>query len=148
MITTEVAFARSTWEQARAFNEGLYELSRRMPMELVRLYVLEGTRSPRVHTSCYNYIDDLSRLRTRAILQEMGSVEAQAELWLEEHPDDACALAAKEGRTVATAEMLLGTHVMDGTSNAAGFSAETYGIAPSLRVYELFSWHSPGEARL
>ena len=148
MVTTEVAFARSTWRLARTFQEGLTELSRLMPMELVRLYVFEGVRTPRVHTSCYDRIDDLRRLRTRALLQEMDHVEAQAELWLEDHPAEAARIAANEGRTVATPAMLLGSDVVHGTSNALGFTADTYGIAPSLRVYELFMWYAEGEAQL
>ena len=48
MITTEVAFARSTWRKSKEFSAGLHDLAQRMPMELVRLYVTEGVRTPRV----------------------------------------------------------------------------------------------------
>lgn len=145
MVTTEVAFSRSTWEHSRLFKEGLYELGRRMPMELVRLYVYEGARSPRVHISCYHRIDELRRLRTQAILAEMDAIEAQAESWLAEHPVEAARIAAAEGRTVATPAMLLGTAVVNGTSNVLSFTADTYAIAPNLRIYELFSWYNAGE---
>ena len=148
MVTTEVAFARSTWEHSRTFKQGLYELGTRMPMELVRLYVYDGLRSPRVHTSCYNRIDELRELRRQAILAEMGAVEAQAERWLRDHPNEADRIAANAGRTVATPAMLLGTAVVNGTSNALGFAPGTYAISPSLRVYELFSWYAEGESYL
>ena len=146
MVTTEVGFSHSTWEHSRTFNRGLYELGTRMPMELVRLYVFDGLRSPRVHTSCYNRIDELRELRRKAILAEMGSIEAQAERWLRDHPAEAARIAANEGRTVATPAMLLGTAVVNGTSNALGFAPGTYAISPSLRVYELFTWYTEGES--
>lgn len=145
MVTTEVAFSRTTWELSRTFKDELYELGRRMPMELVRLYVYEGARSPRVHTSCYDRIDELRRLRTRAILREMDAIEAQAEAWLAAHPTEAARIAANEGRTVATPAMLLGSAVVNGTSNALSFTADTYAIAPNLRIYELFSWYTGSE---
>ena len=148
MVTTEVAFSRSTWEHSRTFKQGLYELSRRMPMELVRLYVFDGLRSPRVHTTFYSRIDELRRLRSHAILGEMDVIEAQAERWLRDHPSQAAQIAANEGRTVATPKMLLGSEVVNGTSNALGFTPETYAISPSLRIYELFTWYTEGESYL
>lgn len=48
-------------------------------------------------------------------------------------------------RTQATPEMLLGTAVVNGDSPAFGFTPETYLIAPSLRVYELFMWYDENE---
>lgn len=145
MVTTEVAFARSTWRKSREFSDGLHELAQRMPMELVRLYVTEGVRTPRVRTDYYDRIDELRELRRQALLGEMPSVEAQAEIWLDEHPADATRIAAESGRTQATPEMLLGTQVVNGTSPAFGFTPETYAIAPSLRVYELFIWYDESE---
>ena len=131
MITTEVAFARSTWLKSKEFSAGLHDLAQRMPMELVRLYVTEGVRKP--------------RLRREALLAEMRHVEAQAESWLEEHPDEAARIAAEYRRTQATPEMLLGTAVVNGESPAFGFPPDTYLIAPSLRVYELFMWYDENE---
>ena len=145
MVTTEVAFARSTWRKSREFNAGVRDLARLMPMELVRLYVTEGTRTPRVPLTCYDRIDELRALRREALLGEMPYVEAQAEMWLEEHPAEAARIAADCRRSQATAEMLLGTSVMNGTSPAFGFSPETYIMAPSLRVYELFMWYDESE---
>ena len=75
----------------------------------------------------------------------MRHVEAQAECWLEEHPDEAARIAAEHRRTQATPEMLLGTAVVNGESPAFGFTPETYLIAPSLRVYELFMWYDENE---
>ena len=89
MITTEVAFARSTWRKSKEFSAGLHDLAQRMPMELVRLYVTEGVRTPRVRIDYYDRIDELRALRREALLAEMRHVEAQAECWLEEHPDEA-----------------------------------------------------------
>ncbi|MEY8461534.1 hypothetical protein AALA69_10470 [Eggerthellaceae bacterium 24-137] len=145
MVTTEVAFARSTWRKSREFSDGLHELAQRMPMELVRLYVTEGARTPRVPLNCYDRIDELCELRREALLGEMPYVEAQAQIWLDEHPEDAAHMAAKHRRTTATPDMLLGTAVMNGESPAAGFSPDTYLIAPSLRVYELFMWYDESE---
>lgn len=145
MTTTEVAFARSTWRKSREFNTALHDLAQRMPMELVRLYVTEGVRTPRVRIDYYDRIDELRELRREALLGEMPFVEAQAEMWLEEHPDEAARIAADCRRSQATAEMLLGTSVMKGTSPAFGFSPETYIMAPSLRVYELFMWYDESE---
>ena len=145
MVTTEVAFARSTWRKSREFNAGVRDLARLMPMELVRLYVTEGTRTPRVPLTCYDRIDELRTLRREALLGEMPSVEAQAQIWLDEHPAEAARMAAKHRRSTATPDMLLGTAVMNGESPAAGFSPETYLIAPSLRVYELFMWYDESE---
>ena len=121
MITTEVAFARSTWRKSKEFSAGLHDLAQRMPMELVRLYVTEGVRTPRVRIDYYDRIDELRALRREALLAEMRHVEAQAECWLEEHP------------------------VVNGDSPAFGFTPETYLIAPSLRVYELFMWYDENE---
>ena len=139
MTTTEVAFARSTWRKSREFSTALHDLAQRMPMELVRLYVTEGVRTPR------DRIDELRELRREALLGEMPYVEAQAEMWLEEHPAEAASIAANCRRSQATVEMLLGTSVMNGTSPAFGFSPETYIMAPSLRVYELFMWYDESE---
>ena len=47
--------------------------------------------------------------------------------------------------TQATPEMLLGTAVVNGESPAFGFPPDTYLIAPSLRVYELFMWYDENE---
>ena len=63
MITTEVAFARSTWCKSKEFSAGLHDLAQRMPMELVRLYVTEGVRTPRVRMDYYDRIDELRALR-------------------------------------------------------------------------------------
>ena len=145
MTTTEVAFARSTWRKSRAFSTALHDLAQRMPMELVRLYVTEGMRTPRVRIDYYDRIDELRELRREALLGEMPYVEAQAEMWLEEHPAEAARIASDCRRSQATAEMLLGTSVMNGTSPAFGFSPETYIMAPSLRVYELFMWYDESE---
>ena len=112
MITTEVAFARSTWRKSKEFNDGVRDLE----------------------------------LRRGALLGELQYVDAQAQLWLEEHPADAERIAAKYHRTQATPEMLLGTAVMNGESPALGFSPDTYLIAPSLRVYELFMWCDESES--
>ena len=78
MITTEVAFARSTWRKSKEFSAGLHDLAQRMPMELVRLYVTEGVRTPRVRIDYYDRIDELRALRREALLAEMRHVEAQA----------------------------------------------------------------------
>ena len=91
MITTEVAFSRSTWRKSKEFSTALHDLAQRMPMELVRLYVTEGVRTPRVRIDYYDRIDELRELRREALLAEMRHVEAQAESWLEEHPDEAAA---------------------------------------------------------
>ena len=146
MVTTEVAFARSTWRKSKEFNDGVRDLARRMPMELVRLYVTEGVRTPRVPLNCYDRIDELWELRRGALLGELQYVDAQAQIWLEEHPADAERIAAKYHRPQATPEMLLGTAVMNGESPALGFSPDTYLIAPSLRVYELFMWCDESES--
>ncbi len=145
MTTTEVAFARSTWRKSREFSTALHDLAQRMPMELVRLYVTEGVRTPRVRIDYYDRIDELRELRREALLGEMPYVEAQAQIWLDEHPAEAARMAAKHRRSTATPDMLLGTAVMNGESPAAGFSPETYLIAPSLRVYELFMWYDESE---
>ena len=116
MITTEVAFARSTWLKSKEFSAGLHDLAQRMPMELVRLYVTEGVRTPRVRIDYYDRIDELRALRREALLAEMRHVEAQAECWLEEHPDEAARIAAEHRRTQATPEMLFGTAVVNGDS--------------------------------
>ena len=123
MITTEVAFARSTWRKSKEFSAGLHDLAQRMPMELVRLYVTEGVRTPRGRIDYYD----------------------RTECWLEEHPDEAARIAADYRRTQATPEMLLGTAVINGDSPAFGFPPETYLIAPSLRAYELFMWYDENE---
>lgn len=83
MITTEVAFSRSTWRKSKEFSTALHDLAQRMPMELVRLYVTEGVRTPRVRIDYYDRIDELRELRREALLAEMRHVEAQAESWLE-----------------------------------------------------------------
>ena len=98
MITTEVAFARSTWRKSKEFSAGLHDLAQRMPMELVRLYVTEGVRTPRVRIDYYDRIDELRELRREALLAEMRRVETQAESWLEEHPDEAARIAAEHRR--------------------------------------------------
>ena len=127
MTTTEVAFARSTWRKSREFSTALHDLAQRMPIDY------------------YDRIDELRELRREALLGEMPYVEAQAEMWLEEHPAEAASIAANCRRSQATVEMLLGTSVMNGTSPAFGFSPETYIMAPSLRVYELFMWYDESE---
>ena len=98
MITTEVAFSRSTWRKSKEFSTALHDLAQRMPMELVRLYVTEGVRTPRVRIDYYDRIDELRELRREALLAEMRHVEAQAESWLEEHPDEAARIAAEYRR--------------------------------------------------
>lgn len=148
MITTEVAFARSTWRKSKEFSTALHDLAQRMPMELVRLYVTEGVRTPRVPADCYDRIDELRALRRGALLAEMRHVEAQAESWLEEHPDEAAHIALEYHQAQATPEMLLGAAVINGESPAFGFAPDTYLIAPSLRVYELFVWYDESERRM
>ena len=59
--------------------------------------------------------------------------------------DEAARIAAEYRRTQATPEMLLGTAVVNGESPAFGFPPDTYLIAPSLRVYELFMWYDENE---
>lgn len=132
MITTEVAFARSTWRKSKEFSAGLHDLAQRMPMELVRLYVTEGVRTPRVRIDYYDRIDELRALRREALLAEMRHVEAQAECWLEEHPDEAARIAADYRRTQATPEMLLGTAVINGDSPAFGFPPRPTSSPPAF----------------
>lgn len=86
MITTEVAFSRSTWRKSKEFSTALHDLAQRMPMELVRLYVTEGVRTPRVRIDYYDRIDELRELRREALLAEMRHVEAQAEAGLKSIP--------------------------------------------------------------
>ena len=130
MTTTEVAFARSTWRHAQEFSQGLSELARLMPMELVRLYVIEGVRTPRNPHNNYDRIDQQREQRRRAQHGEKRTVEAQAESWLSEHRAEAHRIAAKAGRTEATPEMLLGTDVVRGESPTFGFAPEPNVKAP------------------
>ena len=53
------------------FSAGLHDLAQRMPMELVRLYVTEGVRTPRVRIDYYDRIDELRALRREALLAEI-----------------------------------------------------------------------------
>lgn len=71
MITTEVAFAVPRGAKSKEFSAGLHDLAQRMPMELVRLYVTEGVRTPRVRIDYYDRIDELRALRREALLAEM-----------------------------------------------------------------------------
>lgn len=107
MITTKW-HSPSTWRKSKE-SAPAARSRQRMPMELVRLYVTEGVRTPRVRIDYYDRIDELRALRREALLAEMRHVEAQAECWLEEHPDEAARIAAEHRRTQATPEMLLGT---------------------------------------
>lgn len=104
MITTEVAFARSTWRKSKEFSAGLHDLAQRMPMELVRLYVTEGVRTPRVRIDYYDRIDELRALRQAraAAGRDAPCGKPRAECWLEEHPNEAARIAAEHRRTQAT----------------------------------------------
>ena len=134
MITTEVAFARSTWRKSKEFSAGLHDLAQRMPMELVRLYVTEGVRTPRVRIDYYDRIDELRELRREALLAEMRHVETQAESWLEEHPDEAARIAAEH---IDADGIAVGPSVAGGTGVRGNFGREVRldaGRSPALFV--------------
>ena len=73
-----VSFAMSTWRKVKAFQEGLRNLERRLPMHEVRDYLASGRREEGVPADLYDEIDRLKELRSAGIQQEMPYAAAQA----------------------------------------------------------------------
>ena len=66
-----VGFAMSTWRKVKAFQEGLRNLERRLPMAEVRDYLASGRREEGVPADLYDEIDRLKELRSAGIRQEI-----------------------------------------------------------------------------
>lgn len=166
----DVAFARSTWRKARAFQEGLEELQSDMPLSVARGYLIHRTKAPGFPDALYERVEQLQALRQSAIQGEIRYVKAQVYYrfrdgevgadFLADHslagvsPQEAESLLERalmrdtaEGSTesAACAELLLGRAVLEGDDLRYGFSSDLYRAAPSLGVYELFMWTTAQE---
>ena len=73
-----VSFAMSTWRKVKAFQAGVRDLERRLPMTEVRDYLASGRREASVPGDIYDEIDRLKELRSAGIRQEMPYAAAQA----------------------------------------------------------------------
>lgn len=161
----DVAYACSTWEKAKKFQEGIQELEKDMPLMYARTYLLSGVKSPDFPDTFYDRVDTLQDIRKSAIQAEMKYVLAQVycmfrdglkdENFLVEHSAHVFSIeeaktslaealakdeAAESEELGACARLLLDDAVMSGDDIRFGFDADTYFAAPSLGVYELFMW--------
>ena len=73
-----VGFAMSTWRKVKAFQAGVRDLERRLPMTEVRDYLASGRREASVPGDIYDEIDRLKELRSAGIRQEMPYVPSRS----------------------------------------------------------------------
>ena len=119
----EVAYARSTWRKVKTFHQGLRELEDKVPMAVVRNYVLTGEKNSNIPEEVYEKIDELKDVRTSGIQAEMQYAVAQAEL---------------NG-------IRLKDKILKGEDIRPGFSPKVLGKIPSLGIYTHFMWYTEKE---
>ena len=118
-----VGFAMSTWRKVKAFQEGLRNLERRLPMAEVRDYLASGRREVSVPGDIYDEIDWLKELRSAGIRQEMPYALAQAK----------------------QAGLTLSEPVLQGYDLMAMPPPDLLKKVPSLGIYRHFVWLGEAE---
>ena len=119
----EVAYARYTWRKVKTFHQGLRELEDKVPMAVVRNYVLTGEKNSNIPEEVYEKIDELKDVRTSGIQAEMQYAVAQAEL---------------NG-------IRLKDKILNGEDIRPGFSPKVLRKIPSLGIYTHFMWYTEKE---
>lgn len=119
----EVAYARSTWRKVKTFHQGLRELEDKVPMAVVRNYVLTGEKNSNIPEEVYEKIDELKDVRTSGIQAEMQYAVSQAEL---------------NG-------IRLKDKILNGEDIRPGFSPKVLRKIPSLGIYTHFMWYTEKE---
>ena len=118
-----VGFAMSTWRKVKAFQAGVRDLERRLPMTEVRDYLASGRREASVSGDIYDEIDRLKELRSAGIRQEMPYVAAQAR----------------------AAGLTLSEPVLQGYDLMAMPPLDLLKKVPSLGIYRHFVWLGEAE---
>lgn len=118
-----VGFAMSTWRKVKAFQAGVRDLERRLPMTEVRDYLASGRREASVPGDIYDEIDRLKELRSAGIRQEMPYVAAQAR----------------------AAGLTLSEPVLQGYDLMAMPPLDLLQKVPSLGIYRHFVWLGEAE---
>jgi hypothetical protein len=114
----DIGLHEETLDASKKFNERLDNLSSKVDLAIIRLYILTGQKDPTVSDSLYKEAEEIFKLRSSALKVEMKHVAAQAKIAgvLNKVPQD----------------------VLDGTSLKIGFRKEVLEILPSLYAYEFF----------
>ena len=155
----EVSYARSTYRKAHEFQQGIEELSARMPLWAARAYLATGEMLTGYVAEDYTRVDELQELRKSAIGAEMQYVQAQVKVHGCKEPDlvrrvaeaeghttgEADALATKAVEGALTAEELFGHAAVTGDDIRFGFGPDALELAPSLGVYALVMWLGKNE---
>lgn len=118
-----VSFAMSTWRKVKAFQAGVRDLERRLPMTEVRDYLASGRREASVPGDIYDEIDRLKELRSAGIRQEMPYAAAQAR----------------------AAGLTLSEPVLQGYDLMAMPPLDLLKKVPSLGIYRHFAWLGEAE---
>ncbi len=170
-VYKKVAFARSTWQKAKAFNEGVEALASKVPLVHIREYLICGAKLPGVEETVFEEADRLQEVRKSGITAEMHYAAAQARLNFARFPEEAARVVAgfgpdglaleearlaveralvrdcedEDGPRDASLRLLVGEEGITAEAIRPGFSAEVYAFAPSLKIYEQFLWFALGE---
>ncbi len=119
----KVGYAMSTWKKVKEFQDGLKEIERKIPMSLIRQYLLTGKRDKNISNDIYDEIDRLQHVRTTGIQGEMKYAVAQAQ---------------KNG-------INLKEKITSGKDIRPGFSKKVLDRIPSLGIYTHFMWYTSKE---
>lgn len=119
----KVGYAMSTWRKVKEFQDGLKEIEGKIPMPLIRKYLLTGERNNDISNDIYDEIDRLQNVRSTGIQGEMRYAIAQAR---------------KNG-------IDLKENITSGKDIRPGFSKKVLERIPSLGIYTHFMWYTVKE---
>ncbi len=118
-----VGYSISTWKKVKEFQDGLREIEDKIPMPLIRKYILTGEKSDDIPDDIYDEIDRLQSVRATGIQGEMKYAIAQAK---------------KSG-------INLKENITSGKDIRPGFSKKVLERIPSLGIYTHFMWYTQKE---
>ncbi len=121
--TLKVGYAMSTWRKVKEFQDGLKGIEDKIPMPLIRRYLLTGEKSDDISSDIYDEIDRLQDVRSAGIQGEMRYAIAQAR---------------KNG-------IDLKENITSGKDIRPGFSKKVLERIPSLGIYTHFMWYTEKE---
>ncbi len=119
----KVGYAMSTWRKVKEFQDGLKEIESKIPMPLIRKYLLTGERNADISGDIYDEIDRLQGVRTSGIQGEMRYAIVQAR---------------RNG-------IDLKENITSGKDIRPGFSKKVLERIPSLGIYTHFMWYTEKE---